>query len=312
MSEYVKLTLAATTLALQDARIDLGATPSRGVADDCSVILGSMHGSADFSTTYYREIVRQGYIGANPVLFAEGVPNAAAAHLSLMLGLRGACQTIIGSRTSGLDALHLAATRIRSGEWERAIIGAGEEYSAIVNGAYGHCGLYKSDGNTAGFVTGAAAVTFVLESRSAAERRGANVRGRVLRCAAGRGRGNETIESASRVLHELGDDLPAVLTSSCDTWIDRAEAAAIRRAMPHAIVSAIYGHTAEHFSVTPLLAAAAVLLNDGRLPPFVQAPPRELVAATGEERPERFGVLCTDFTGCVSGALFARGLSGGL
>ena len=62
------------------------------------------------------EIVRQGLIGANPVLFAEGVPNSAAAHLSLMLGLKGGCQTIIGSRTSGLDALHLAALRIRAGD----------------------------------------------------------------------------------------------------------------------------------------------------------------------------------------------------
>jgi 3-oxoacyl-[acyl-carrier-protein] synthase II len=122
MSEYVKLTLAATALALADAKVDPAAG---GFADSCSVILGSTHGSADFSATYYREIVCQGFIGANPVLFAEGVPNAAAAHLSLMLGLKGACQTVIGSRTSGLDALHLAAARIRSGEWDRAIVGAG-------------------------------------------------------------------------------------------------------------------------------------------------------------------------------------------
>ena len=306
MSEYVKLTLAATALALTDAKIDLAADPT--FAPDCSVILGSMHGSADFSATYYREIVRQGYIGANPVLFAEGVPNSAAAHLSLMLGLKGACQTIIGSRTSGLDALHLAATRIRTGEWEQAIVGAGEEYSPIVNGAYAHCGLHKSGDNGAGFVTGATAVTFVLESRGAAERRHARARGRVLRCAAGRGRANETIESASRVLRDLGDDLPAVMLSSCDTWIDRGEAAAVRRATSAATVSAIYGHTAEHFSAAPLLAAAAVLLNEGKLPRLAGRSLRDLTAARGDERPERFGVLCTDFTGGVSAGLFAVGL----
>src|SRR6185369_10170940 len=142
MSDYVKLTLAATMLALQDAKLDAAS----GFGDDCSVVLGSTHGSAEFSATYYREIVNHGLIGANPVLFAEGVPNAAAAHLSLMLGLKGACQTVIGSRTSGLDALHLAATRILTGEWERAIVGAGEEYSTIVNGGYAHCGLHKGTG----------------------------------------------------------------------------------------------------------------------------------------------------------------------
>jgi hypothetical protein len=109
------------------------------------------------------------------------------------------------------------------------------------------------------------------------------------------------------VLRELGE-VPALMTSSCNTWIDRGETAALRRSAPGAIVSAIYGHTAEHFSATPLLAAAAVFLNGGRLPRLLHAAPRnprELRGATGEERPERFGVLCTDFTGCVSAALFA-------
>src|SRR4030095_10626820 len=101
MSEYVKLTLAATALALKDAKLES--------AEDASAILGSTHGSADFSATYYREIVRQGLIGANPVLFAEGVPNAAAAHLSLMSSLKGGCQAIVGSRTSGVAAPHLDA-----------------------------------------------------------------------------------------------------------------------------------------------------------------------------------------------------------
>jgi 3-oxoacyl-(acyl-carrier-protein) synthase len=94
-----------------------------------------MHGSADFSANVLRRDRPPGLHRREPGPFAEGVPNAAAAHLSLMLGLRVPCQTIIGSRTSGLDALRLAATRIRSGEWTGAIIGAGEEYSAIVNEA---------------------------------------------------------------------------------------------------------------------------------------------------------------------------------
>ena len=310
MSEYVKLTLAATALALTDAKID----PASGFADQCAVILGTTHGSAEFSATYYREIVRQGFIGANPVLFAEGVPNAAAAHLSLMLGLKGACQTIIGSRTSGLDALYLAAARIRNGQWDRAIVGAGEEYSAVVNAAYGHCGLYAGSGaigaaprEQKGFVTGSAAVTFVLESRAAAEKRGGAVaHGQIVSCAAGRGRANETVESAARVLGELSEagDVPAVLSSACGTWVDRAEAAAVRHALPSAIVSSIYGHVAEHFSATPLLASAAVLLNGRRLPRFFE-PIRGLRGASGEERVDRFAALCTDFTGCVSGVLFA-------
>jgi 3-oxoacyl-[acyl-carrier-protein] synthase II len=311
MSEYVKLTLAATTLALRDAGLE-GATD---LLAGCSAILGSEHGSADFSATYYREIVRQGLIGANPVLFAEGVPNAAAAHLSLMLALRGGCQTIIGSRTSGLDALHLAALRIRSGEWDRAIVSAGEEYNPLVNGAYGHCGLYAGATSGAapaaqkGFVTGSAAVTFVLESREVATARGATAKGRILCTAAGRGRPNEAVESACRVLEALssrgpnGSSLgapPAVLTSMSGTWVDRSEAAALRRTAAGATISSIYGHIAEHFAATPLLAVASVLLS-GHLPRLLSEPPRELRAAHGSERPDRVAAICTDFTGCVSG-----------
>src|SRR5262249_3056775 len=75
MSEYVKLTLAATAVALKDAAV----ADTALFAEHCSVILGTAHGSADYCHTYYADIVKQGYIGANPMLFAEGVPNAAAA-----------------------------------------------------------------------------------------------------------------------------------------------------------------------------------------------------------------------------------------
>jgi 3-oxoacyl-[acyl-carrier-protein] synthase II len=303
MSEYVKLTLAATTLALKHA--------SMADATNASAILGTTHGSADFSATYYREIVRQGLIGANPVLFAEGVPNAAAAHLSLMLGLKGACQTIIGSRTSGLDALHLAALRIRSGQWDRAIVGAGEEYCPLVNGGYAHCGLYcggNADGGLdpsqqKGFTIGAAAVTFVLESRASLEERGGSAIGKIIATSAARGRPNESIESACRVLQALHKP-EQILTSAAGFWVDRAEAAAIRRVAPDAIVSSIYGHFAEHFSASPLLAIASVL-QSGHLPRMLHNV-ANLRRATGDENVEEFAALCTDFTGCVSGALVAR------
>jgi 3-oxoacyl-(acyl-carrier-protein) synthase len=301
MSEYVKLTLAATALALKDANLT--------DTTDASAILGSTHGSADFSATYYREIVRQGFIGANPVLFAEGVPNAAAAHLSLMLGLKGACQTIIGSRTAGLEALQLAALRIRTGQWERAVVGAGEEYSSLVNGGYAHCGLYCGNAGGAdpsqrnGFTTGAAAVTFVLESRAAFEARKVRPRGQIVAASSSRGRPNESIESACRVLEAMQKP-DAILTSAAGFWADRAEAAAIRRVAPNSVVSALYGHAAEHYTASPLLAIAS-MLQTGKLPRMMQTT-SELRRATGEESVDRFATLCTDFTGCVSGALVAR------
>lgn len=305
MSEYVKLTLAATALAMTDAKV----AGDPDFARTCSVLLGSAHGSADFSATYYREIVRQGFIGANPVLFAEGVPNAAAAHLSLMLGVQGACQTIIGSRNAGIDALQLAALRIASGQWDRAIVGAGEEYSPIVNSAYKHCGLMSPSPGTPpsagkGFIAAGGAVAFILESGDGVRGRNATPRGQILRGASSRGRPNESVESTLRVLNELGE-ADGVLASFDGTWIDRTESIALRRggATQGRTISALYGHIAEHFSASPLLSIAAVLLGGGRLPRILW-PIADLHGAGGEERPARVAALSTDFTGCVSGIVF--------
>jgi 3-oxoacyl-[acyl-carrier-protein] synthase II len=98
MSDYVKLTLASAAVAFEDARIN----DTSAFGRDCAAILGTTHGSAGYSETYYRQIVAEGIVGANPMLFAEGVPNAGAAQLSTMFGIKGSCQTIIGSRTADL------------------------------------------------------------------------------------------------------------------------------------------------------------------------------------------------------------------
>lgn len=164
MSQYVKYTLAAAAMAVRDA----GLTDRPELVAAASAVLGSMHGSACFCYDYYSQIVKDGALAANPVLFAEGVPNAAAAHLSTTLGVKGACQTIIGTRTAGLDALALAALRVRSGAVERVIVVAAEESCAVVDRAYRACEVLGA--NVSGSMGG---VAFVVESAGAARSRGA-------------------------------------------------------------------------------------------------------------------------------------------
>jgi 3-oxoacyl-[acyl-carrier-protein] synthase II len=233
MSEYVKLSLAATTLAVRDAGF------ADAVPSDTAVVIGTTHGSAAYCVDYYRRIVESGMTAANPMLFAEGVPNAAAAHLSLMLGLKAACQTVIGSRTAGIDAVRLAALRIASGQWDRAIVGAAEEYLPLINDAYRHAGLY-GDG---GFATGSGAVSLVLESEDSARARGARILGTIAGGASARIRGSAR-DAVRSVLDRLG---PAdrVYSSANGTWIDRAE-----RVTPETVSSAKL--RPELFSVGPL------------------------------------------------------------
>ena len=205
--------------------------------------------------------------------------------LSLMFSLKGSCQTIIGTRTAGLDALRLAAARIASGEWNSAIVGAAEEYDELVNETYRHCGLYAR-GDGTGFTTSAGAVTLILESRESLERRGGRARARVGRSAGGRATSGETIHLTDEILRKIGDP-SAVMSSANATWIDRAERAGITRNGRATPIGSFYRHTGECFSVTPLAAIAGVLALGHFPDPALDSP---------------FGVLCTDYSSIVSGA----------
>ena len=301
MSPYAKLLLAATQVAMDDA----GIVDTETFAAECGALLGSTHGAPLFSATYYRQIVEDGLAAANPMLFAEAVPNVASAQLSMKIGLRGSAQTIIGSRTAGIDALQLAALRIASGEWERAIVGAAEEYSEVVNQGYAHCGRYARVGggtpfaDPAGFRVGAGAAVLVLESaRSAAERR-IRVRGCVRRIGATHG--------TTDVLQRIGDP-PAVVCCASGSRLDDVEFEALSQSALRAytpqhplIVTTLYGYLAEMFSAGPIAAVAAVLLG-GRLPVLPGRPhgwPASMRAADGDALDGDFGVLCADHTGPV-------------
>lgn len=317
MSDYVKLTLAASVIACRDAGLE-----EPLALGDWNAILGTAHGSAGFCELYYKQIVREGMGAANPSLFAEGVPNAGSAQLSLALGLRGACQTIIGDRTSGLIALGLAAQRIEAGAWERAIVSAGEGFSELLSRVYREWGLAARNGargrplsglEPTGFELGAGAVSLVLESRAAFERRVGgtrSARGIVAGTAARSGHlRREGRAMACRVLEELG--APAFVACSANgSWIDELEAGAIgdsRRAVGQpAVVTATGALGAETFSAGPLAALAAVLLTGS--PPRLDADGVStrhplVAAAMGTERPDQLGVIATDYTGLVAGAL---------
>jgi 3-oxoacyl-[acyl-carrier-protein] synthase II len=304
MSDQVKLTLAATAIACRDAGIE----DVPAFAQRCSAILGSTHGSTNYSLAYYNEIIRQGVAGANPMLFAEGVPNACSAHLSLMLSVKGACQTIIGTRTAGLDALRLAAARIAGGEWDRAIVGAAEEYAELINGAYRNCGLCAAGERSApfagegGFVAGSAAAAIILESGDAVRERAGTAKGRVLKASGARPRAGQPMWAYRQVLGRL-ESPRHVLSSANGTWVDRAELAAIRQACPGAVVGAVYGHAPEGFSATPLVALAGAVLT-GRMPRLHGgglAGVGGVMAASGDEAIDSVAALATDYCGVVSG-----------
>ena len=303
MSEYVKTTLAATSLALRDAGIENFSS----LADASGALIGTTHGSCNYCVAYYQQIVREGICAANPILFAEGVPNSGAAQLSLMLSLKRSCQAIIGTRTAGIDALAFAADRIRTGQCARMIVSAAEESHDIVRDAHRHCGQAAQSGGAPflfqnGFVMSPAGVTLIIESRREVERRGGRARARIEAVSQAYGPRALASRSVARVMEQLGEP-KNVISSACGCWIDRAEAVGLRHAGRERVVSSIYGHVAETFSAGALLGIAAAVLS-GKLPKLRGGGLKEdgvLRPGDGVARAESFAALCTDFAGGVSG-----------
>lgn len=316
LSDYVKLLLGASTLACERAGIaDPSAYPGR-----LGAVTGSMHGSARFSDDYYRQIVEEGVDFANPLLFAEGVPNAGSAHLSMMLNLTGPCLTLIGGRTVGLDALNLAAGRIAHGEWDAALVGAAEEHCDLVPRIYGACGLHAAadpalpmDEDSSGFVSAAGAVMLFVESRASAQHRGATVFGTVDAWDQAAWHTRQVKPGAAQISAMLARHEPVehVISSANGTWLDRVEVLGIRAAAQRLgmvpALSAPAPRLHETFSASALLAIAATLLRKKSLGLIGGGLDGigGLRAAPRDEAIDRFAVLSTDYNG-VSAATWLR------
>jgi 3-oxoacyl-[acyl-carrier-protein] synthase II len=211
--------------------------------------------------------------------------------------VKGACQTIIGSRTSGLDALRLATARIAQGTWDHVLVGAGEEFSPLVQTAYRGCGSGGetanepggSDVTSGGFGVGCGAVMLVLESKASVEARGGRILATV-ESAAAASPGRPTPAAAARVIRDLGP-VDELIRSECGLWVDRVEARGLRLLNGDApkTVTSLYGRVAEAFSAGPLAGVAAAILNGG---------------VAGGNR--TVGVVATDVTGVVSGVRVRR------
>lgn len=324
ISQYVKLTLVAILRAMQQAGLDCSPPHQR---DDSrsAAILATTHGSVAMSAAYYQPVVQQGLHAGNPLLFAEGVPNAGAAHLSMVLGFTGPCQTLLGTRTAGLDALHLARLAIEQGRCDRVLIAAADECSPLVDMALRSCNLCAQDvpGKSfahapAGFATVDAGCALVLEAQSVASKRSQPMLaslGDSASIAWSPTEASQATQPIAAMMQRLAQSItqdgtqPALplLTSANATWLDHFERLAIKRMLVdtqgHAAVTSLYGHMGECFSALPLLGLAAFIHNR-KLPALVHHELESssgLKAATSAGTPSQACVLASDYHGLTTG-----------
>ncbi len=166
--------LVASSLAIQDAGIDLSQIDRSRVA----VVFGTGFGCAELTEAFYQSAAVNGWSGTDPSPFPEGLANAPASHVALWHGLRGPNITLGSTDFAGESALIQAASLLRHGQADLAIVLAGDTLTRAVYEWYEVAGLlspacYNSEplAEGGGFVPSEGLVALVLEPAGRRETR---------------------------------------------------------------------------------------------------------------------------------------------
>ncbi len=178
---FAQMGLASAKLALEDAGAwdELEGNPER-----VGLILGSGIGGVTSMETTQAQIDSKGPSRVNPFSVTKIMPNSAAAHVGIQLGVQGPSITGALACTCGTDMMALGYDLIRRGDADVVLCGATEAAIApvIVAGFIamramsrrnddpeGACRPY--DSNHSGFLIGEGAAVMVLESAASVGRR---------------------------------------------------------------------------------------------------------------------------------------------
>ena len=158
--------LVASSLAIQDAGIDLSQVERSRVA----VVFATAFGCVDLTEAFYLSAAANGWNGTDPSTFAETLPSAPASHVSLFHGLRGPNITVSNKYFAGEIALIQAASLLRHGQADLAIVLAGDALAKTLYSWYEVAGLlspacYNSDPlvEADGFIPSEGVAALVME-----------------------------------------------------------------------------------------------------------------------------------------------------
>ena len=159
-------TLVASSLALQDAKIDLSQMDRSRVA----VVFATGFGCIELTESFYRSAATNGWSGTDPITFPETLANSPPGHVALFHGLRGPNITISNRFFAGECALLQAASLLRHGQADLAVVIAGDTLTQTMYAWYETAGLlspacYNAQPLTEpfGYVPSEGVVALVLE-----------------------------------------------------------------------------------------------------------------------------------------------------
>ena len=158
--------LVASSLAIKDAGIDLSQLDRSRVA----VVFATAFGCIELTEAFYLSAAANGWNGTDPSTFPETLASAPASHVSLFHGLRGPNVTVSNKEFGGENALLLAASLLRHGQADLAIVLAGDALTQSLFSWYEVADLlspacYNSDPlpEAGGFIPSEGVAAFVME-----------------------------------------------------------------------------------------------------------------------------------------------------
>ena len=130
IDHFSQLALAGIYLAIDDAGLESLDKPSTGL------IICSGYGSAKTTFSFLDSIFDDGDACASPTLFSNSVHNAAAGHISIVLGLEGPTSTISQFDMSVPSALLTALQWLEEDRVDHIMFGAVDEYCDVMGYSY--------------------------------------------------------------------------------------------------------------------------------------------------------------------------------
>lgn len=129
--------LVASSLAIKDAGLDLNQVDRSRVA----VIFATSFGCVELTEAFYLSAAANGWNGTDPVTFPETLASAPTSHVAMFHGLRGPNITVSNKHFSGESAMIQAASLVRHGQADLAIVLAGDALARSLYSWYEEAGL---------------------------------------------------------------------------------------------------------------------------------------------------------------------------
>lgn len=185
MDRYTQFAVAATKLAIEDAKMDLEKEDS----DRIGVIVGTGIGGIETLHTQYENLFAKGPSRISPFFIPMMIGNMAAGQVSISFGLQGPSSCVVTACATGTNAIGDAFRLIQRGEADVMVAG-GTEACISPAAVAGFCSMKALctdhndepakasrpfDKTRSGFVMGEGAGVVILESLEHAEARGAHI-----------------------------------------------------------------------------------------------------------------------------------------